>query len=392
MTNITSVSEVTLNKQKNYDFKIHIFNNIDDPHLASAWRKIQKENNYFPQSYYEWCSPWWRYYRSSRELYVIAVCDKDNNIVGIAPLCIEKHFVFRILRSFPIHFGDFYTFLIEKGDNYSEILNMIINHILSFAQWDLVYLQQINSEDPIYKFLLDKKFISKKITDIIIANLEGKTFEQYMQGLSQNRKDIIKKKRRRLERDFKVDLIAINNAKDYYAYFDIMKRIYEKRWSDYDAKLLSDDYYKMRNTVMNALFEAKCMAFYLLKANTDVIAYQLGFIFENTFYTWKEAFNPSYAYYSPGQLIKVYMIEDLIERGFKRINFMAGAYDWKATLAADKKITTNYALFFGKHSLKGWLLLRYYTKWRDIGKKIYNSVVKPVLRRILIVARRIKQK
>lgn len=371
---------------------IKIFGDINDNVLRHAWERLESEIDSFPHSTYHWCSTWWKYFGFNLRLYVISVIENNDKMLGLAPLCIETKSIFRILRSFPIHFGDFYTFLIEKGDNYSEILHMIINHMLSFAQWDFVHLQQINSEDQIYKFLLDKKFRSKKMTDIIIANLESKTFEQYIQGLSQNRKDIIKKKRRRLERDFRVELIVIDDTKGYHAYFNIMRKIYEGRWSNFDINLPDDKYYEMSRSAMSHCFDMKCMSLYLLKANTEIIAYQLGFVKNATFYTYRESFCPSYSYYSPGQLIKVYMIENLIKKGFKQVNFMAGDYDWKATLAPDKIIITNYALFFGKHSLKGWLLSKYYTKWRDNGKKIYNSVVKPAIRRILIFFRRTKQK
>jgi len=116
------------------------------------------------------------------------------------------------------------------------------------------------------------------------------------------------------------------------------------------------------------------MALYILMANGNPISFLLGFIHKQVFYEWKIAHDPAYEKYTPGNLVRLYSINDLIKNNIQQLNFMAGGYEYKRRLAPDGLVTENFSFYSAKHSLKGWLLLNYYMKWRDILKQKYQEL------------------
>ncbi|MCP4177470.1 MAG: hypothetical protein GY756_06870, partial [bacterium] len=132
---------------------IKIYNEIDSPELEEAWNRIVAENNYFPQSSYGWCAPWWRRLSGRLELYIIAVIDDEGSICALAPMCIEKKVTMKILRSFPVHFGDFFTFLVPEN-NSKYYYSCILNHMQSYSHWEFIRIEQVNNKDSLYKYFI----------------------------------------------------------------------------------------------------------------------------------------------------------------------------------------------------------------------------------------------
>ena len=75
---------------------ICVFEDIHDLELVRYWKRLEEETDCFPQMYYEWCEPWWRVQSDNRALHIVTVQNKEKEIVGIAPLCIERRIGLRI--------------------------------------------------------------------------------------------------------------------------------------------------------------------------------------------------------------------------------------------------------------------------------------------------------
>jgi len=349
---------------------IRIFTDIDDPVLVKAWEDIVDEYHYFAQSSHGWCAPWWRRLSRGRVLHVVTVLDTAGEIKGIAPMCLERLVVGRVLRSFPVHFADFFTLLVKKDGDEEETRAELLRYMQSFASWDLVRIDQINSEDPCYPLLLDYQYRVKKLTDIMIANIDVATFDDYLQTLSAQRKKILSKKRR-LEREHGVYLERINTYAGYEWALEEIKEVYEKRWAGKGGIKLSDNYYACRNQAVKACFAKKQMVLFLLRNSEVVVAYVLGFLDAAAFYTWKVSHDPQFNRYSPGVVIRYAVLENLIgEVSF--VNFMAGGYGYKRSLAKGGKVVENGVFFAAGPSLKGQLLLLYYLRWRDHFRSMYQ--------------------
>jgi CelD/BcsL family acetyltransferase involved in cellulose biosynthesis len=350
--------------------EIRIFQDIDDAELVRSWRRLQKEYNYFPQSHYDWCAPWWRILRGKRQLYIVAVKDDEQKIVGIAPCCIERTSGFALLRSFPIHFGDFFTFILDKSGSYRKIAEAIITHLQTFKHWHAVKLDQVNSKDPLYSYLLESGFLNKKMTDIFIADFAGKPINEFMRTLSKNSRKGIMKKVRRIQRDYPVEFIEVSDYTIYLDYFSDLKEVFFRRRGTQKA----ENKYQCRNIAISSLFDEDQMRLYLLKVNGNLIGYKLGFKHDSCFYSWQVAHDPHYSKYSPGHIITYLIISNSDSSGISRINFMGGGHDYERTWAKSGLVTGNYSMLNPSRSVKGRLIENYFLKLRQHLKTFHNKL------------------
>ena len=341
--------------------KIRIFKDLNNSDLITNWKRITYKYDYFPQSYYEWCAAWWKWSRGKRKLHVVTVVKNNNKILAIAPLCIEKQFGFSVIRSFPIHFGDFYTFIVDKEYLKKELIDLILKYLLKFKEWNLIQLDQINTEDELYEILLSHSFFRKKLTDIIISQFKESSFEKYLLSLPKKLRKELKRRKKRFLSTYNLRFEKINTMDGYLSKLADIKKIYNARW----GIPLSEKYYQRRNEALEQLFKNDKCVVYILYADNNPVAFKIGFKHKKVFYSWKASFDPAYRKYGPGDLITFYVAEDLINEGYTAMNFMAGGYDYKRKWASDGKITENYSFFYAKDSVIGNILLKYHIKWRD---------------------------
>ena len=190
-------------------FRVRVIDDIHDPRLVRDWKRIQEETDCFPQMHYEWCEPWWRLRSGKRKLHIVAVEDANQKIVGVAPLCIERRFGLRVLRSFPVHFGDFYFFLADEGEDRGRIHEAIIDHATSFSACGL-FTSQLNSKSPTSASLVDRDLVPTRHGNRC-NGFKDLSFDNYL-ALSVNTRSYFGKKWRRLERARQSKLIRIEDA------------------------------------------------------------------------------------------------------------------------------------------------------------------------------------
>jgi len=165
-------------------YSIRIMEDIHDPDLVRHWKRIADETDCFPQMYYEWCEPWWRLRSGERKLHVVCVTNADDKIIGIAPLCIATCCGFRTLQSFPIHFGDFYSFLCDDGQQPAAIVTALLAYLTSFERWDCVHLAQINDAHPLFAAAVNAGFVAQRTSGIIVSHFDGMEFDEFLRSLS----------------------------------------------------------------------------------------------------------------------------------------------------------------------------------------------------------------
>jgi CelD/BcsL family acetyltransferase involved in cellulose biosynthesis len=356
-------------------YSIRIIDDIHDPDLVRHWKRIAEETDCFPQMYYEWCEPWWRLQSGNRKLHVVAVEDAGGKIVGIAPMCIEKRFSLRVLRSFPVHFGDYFSFLADEEGQAGEIVAALVDHLKTYKAWHVVHLFNVNTESLFWDVLQARGFVGRKITDIRVADFRGQSFEEFLGTLSRNSRSQFRKKLRRLEKNGDVTLEYIEDASGYLAHVDDMRRLYELRWLD-DHRLAPDDvHYECRNAAVTACCQKGKMALFLLKLDGRMLVFRLGFMHKGAFYDWRVCHDQSAESYSPGTLIVGKIIEELISRGYSQFNFMTGDYRYKRSWAPQESASVNCQLFAAGRSLRARLYVKYRLDWRDSLRSAYYRLL-----------------
>jgi hypothetical protein len=349
------------------NYRINTFESFSDLMLQKCWLKLQDATECHPQLYYEWVEIWWNYNNTGRNLHIVTVQNENSNIVGIAPLCIEKKHGLKILRSIPVKFGDFFSFLIQSGD-YEAIFKEIISYLGTFDKWDYFYLHKISAKDFLYNNLSGCGLYYRHRATILSINISDVSFSEYLKTLSKKtRFNFQYNLKRTLGRGI-LDFQIIEDYSGFLNYRDTLIMIYEKRWSDNKKSLRPQRYYQMEKEAIEKLFFKKKVILFVLKLNDIVISYRWGFINDNKYFDWRVCFNPEYNKYSPGILALGLAIEALIKRGYKEYNFGAGDYEWKRHWATPGMESSNYdILSVPKNKILPKVYLYYYLKWKPLA-------------------------
>ncbi len=361
--------------------EIRIYSTFEDEYLSERWREIVRDNNYYVQNSYNWCSIWWKHFHSNknRELYIITVFHKDE-IVGIAPMLIEKRFGFREMRFIGAGHTDFHQLLVE-GDSYESTAEVILRHFEKFRKWDIVYLDEINDEDRLYRYLASREGLKMKYEiGCPIVDIDGLNWDEYMKNIkSKNLRKDYRRKSHKLEREADLEFIVIDQEEGLRLYIEELFGLHIGRWAhEGESSVFNrEDMKSFVKDVFTSLIRDGKIRLYILKDGENVISYRLGFVQNGVFYDWITSFDGNYIKYSPGKIITGYVIKHLIEDNYRVFHFMRGDYEYKkGWMHRDREhISGNYLFVFAKNNARGRVLERYYLVWRDKIKERFGRVV-----------------
>lgn len=350
------------------NFTVKIFSDIENPFLKREWEHLQDSEDVFPQMYYQWITPWWKRSNSSKKLYIITVIDNEQKLVAIAPFCIEKRFGINILQSIPVHFGDFYSFIVK--DNNISLINELLTHINSFKKWSYVKVNLVRSNNLLYKKLNAKNFKEQHIENIIEADLSYASYDDYLMTLHRKVRGEYRRRLRKLEGLGDVEFIVSSNFDDYLNFEKDFRRIYELRWKDIDKVLPGDKVYEYRKDALKYLSSVNKAVFVLLKLNSELIAYRFGIIHQNQYHDYKLSFNPEYHKLGLGSIITGLLVKELISKGFGVLDHGVGDYSYKNDWSPiDKKVKV-YNFHFYKNNPIAIAYFQFENKYKSKLKRI----------------------
>lgn len=355
------------------EYKIQVITDFYDENLRTAWLKLENKTDAFPQVFYEWIEPWWRYNARRRKLYIVTAVNFDGTIIGIAPLCIENRYGFKVLSSIPIHFNDRYDFIVSGDVVQDHVFECLLEYIKSFQEWNFVKISKVRSNTDTYSFTNRMAFKSKCLGNILLSNLESKSYEGFLKQLKRNDRVEYNRRLRRLKELGEIDFLILNKSEDYLKYEKDFRRIYELRWSKLE-RLPSEDYYAYRRLAYVNCCEKDKALFCVLKLNDEVIAYRLGFVHKKTYFDYKLSFNPEYGKYGLGAIVTGLLVEKLIEVGIDFLDHGAGDYVHKRPWASLNNTQRNFDFFLSDGKVLSQIVLRFELQYKDRLRKYYNKI------------------
>jgi len=292
------------------------------------------------------------------------IVDGAGKALGLAPLCIERKCGFRLLRSFPVHFCDDFAVLVDPAADQNTVFDDLCQYLASGERWDTAMLAPVNDRSDLYRFL-DKNSIPRRhLTQNVVSNLDAYTWDSYLGSLSKSRRRLTRKKMKAFEAAHKVSLRLVTDEDEFERHFERVLEIQSLRATK-DRADRSPRYMECARQVYRELACKGQLMFYLLCAGETVIAYRIGFRHQQAFFDWNTNYDIRWSGFSPGLLVLVYVIRDLIERGFGRIDFMAGAYDYKVGYSPTREVHDHAAFVVASETIRGAIRGRYELEWRD---------------------------
>lgn len=318
---------------------------------------------------------------------LIITMKKGGQVIGIAPLMIVIHKNLKIrlrivkfvgsepdyagevnflLRGVISRYGniDFVDFIVRRGFE-TEFISALFDFLSrEFTSWDMMDLQGLREGSASMRLLRENAvrhgwiFTSRVPTMIFTRRIEGDGLQGYKNSLSKNTISQLNKSERRLKNKFDIRLEM------HFGSGDLEREIGGAIELDRNCKKAKEGKSLFGNKVSSGFYKEllpllasdKMAVLGTLKEGGNLIAYQLGFAYKETFSAHCFAYDEKYAYYSPGTWITWQMVCSFIEMGYKNIDFGRGDTDMKKRFRLEGS-PFNQAVIYKRRPVPLWLSL-----------------------------------
>ena len=292
---------------------------------------------------WEWVSNWWKVYGNNKDLFVLTLKDNDHSIVGIAPLYIRKS---KVLIGFTVNeirflgtgedvSPDYLDFIIEK-ERESDAIDAFIRYFASSNKWDVLNFTDMESTSCNLKYLTEAvnhgRFSIRQSECASCPYIAlPSSWERYLSTLTANARYNVKRKMKNLERDFKTryflweDVEGLDGAMDRLAY------LHNKRWDERERShsFSSNEYVSFHKAVAKDFARNGWLRLSCLELNGELAGMLYDYYYGGKILYYQAGFDPSFYKYSPGLVLRAYVIQKAIAEGVGKIDLLKGAYAHK---------------------------------------------------------------
>jgi CelD/BcsL family acetyltransferase involved in cellulose biosynthesis len=363
------------------NYQIKTSRTFEDKELKKAWHELYQQEDYKPQSSYDWMSIWWKHFSNKKRLLFIVTIEQDDKIIGIGPFMIERLVFFSQLKMIGSGLTDFHEILTVPEKSY-EIIQCMIDYISSCTHFDLINLEQIPDYSKAFN-VLDDKAEKREMIKCPVANFNSTSWDEFKAKLSKNSRKRWVNSYNRLSKLGTIKLEKVRLQEEKTAILEELFKMHTKRWDveGYLSKLRGKLTQEFLVEIFSRMNES-CI--YLLRLNDHILSYNLGFMNNRSFFDWNGSFDPNFSNYSPGMILTGLIFKYLIERNYTKCNFMRGSYEFKRRWMTDEETITNYQFLIPNTCIKGGLGVQYYMKYKWwFRRNLFNVFDERRLRKML---------
>lgn len=334
--------------------------------------------------------------------YKLLICiAPDNSLVGYAPFFIHPSAL--SFQLFGISVFDYRirrycitaTPLLAKHRENPQVLleTLFIKLRGMITHRDSLFSLGVEKSSIFGKFILENRVLYKNYQILPYGQsylrrliLLPKDFEVYLKELGNSTRYEMRRALRLLERN--------NEAATSYRIFtkpeevvELSRCLQQVSTKTYQHQLLNiglSDNADTRHTLELAARKGWLRSL-ILFSNNDPIAFQHGFLYNKCFYLTHIGYDPAWAKWSVGTITHAYLIQNLIEIGAEKFDFLYGDNGSKARLSNDQREEQNFYIVPRKFPLSAIaLLLRFFNFVMDgVGSTIEKFGIKTLIRRFL---------
>jgi len=265
--------------------------------------------------------------------------DKDR-IIAIAPFMRTKYHFLRFGNLTKIEFigcpqSDYNNFILI--DKEAECLELFLDRLIEYDDWDYLELKEIpentTSVDILRKLTFEQsigKFEERPISTCPYMTLPDST-DAFLSRLKGDMRRNLRRRMKRLKEKFRVEIKTQNHFDSIDEAMNAFFKLHQKRWKTkgvpgvFAKKELRD----FHVNVARLFNEKRWLSLYFLTANDAPIAAIYSFDYRQKKYEYLTGFDPDYSQYSTGNLLRLHVAEDCIQKGFKEYDLMRGNEQYK---------------------------------------------------------------
>jgi CelD/BcsL family acetyltransferase involved in cellulose biosynthesis len=324
-----------------YVRKINIEEEVDA--LFAQWNLLltqSAQKNIFLTP--EWLMTWWRVMGQNGQLYLLAVEDENNQLMGLAPLMIQSKGWLSGMSIREISFlatdaacSDHLDFLSRRGKE-EEVATAISRFLRENQQdWDMLNLSDLQANSPTLdilrrEFAHDHIWREKEGAACPYLPLTG-SWESYLAGKSSNFRQKVRYKRRRFQKQTGGRLVQCETSEQAIEALEQLFALNPARWQAKGEKsAFSKMTFQSFHREIAQLFLAKgWLDLAYLEVDDEIAAIIYNYNYKNKVFFYNTAFHPQWSKYGTGSILLAHSIEEAFEEGIEEYDFLRGAYSYK---------------------------------------------------------------
>ncbi|HID55442.1 TPA: GNAT family N-acetyltransferase [Candidatus Poribacteria bacterium] len=288
---------------------------------------------------HEWMQAYWETIdlEKEREMLVLLVSEGDKPM-AIAPLLIltERRLGRRCktIRFFKYEGMRSHLILTEKP---TEVINAILDFLRhNRRMWDMVVLNNLPLDSPNTKLLIEELkrsdfrfgYTPSRFSPYI--PLKG-DWSSYLASRSKSLRKEIKYKRRRAEREFRVEARRITYTEDVEVLMDKIVMVDAKSWryKTGAAMVLNPDVRKSYYKLTKMANERGWLYIGLLEFDGRPVAFEYKLAYNGTVYGLRIGYDEEFRRYSPGLILRSFMLQKAFEDGMREFDMAGHNEDYK---------------------------------------------------------------
>ncbi len=316
--------------------------------LRERWNALNADSP-FPSIFmtWEWQFSWWQAFGGS--LFIILIQENDRD-VAILPFVADAKTLFTQLNPIGSPNSDYLDFIIRKGEE-ARVGDYFINSFLSEERRiGVVVFDSINERSPLIEWLKSghptgfrKVFQEERVCPYLPL---PDSFDDCLEGLTSKTRYFIRRKARKIEKDFDVVVDAVKNRSELD---ERMERFIEQHQAVWTSRGRPGAFYdeafrKFHRLASARLFDVgQLQLFYMDLDGKQAASYYL-FQYQRDLLFYLSSFEPEFSRHSPGAVLLSRVIQDAIEKNCREFDFMRGTTPYKFKWCKETRINLSFWL------------------------------------------------
>lgn len=369
MTSTTTSGAATVESDGDHAARIRVV--ADDEafdRLESDWTRLHGTLGVSAFKSFEWQRYWWRHFGGTGRgcaLHLLIV-ESDGVVVGIAPLMMRSEPVLGPVRMRTLQFlasgiSDYLGILCEA--KHADLVSTAIASHLRDLRFDVLALRDLRDLTGVCAMLVDKLAQAgwsarRKPGECCPHTVLGDSWDDTLRTFSSSQRKRLSYMQRRLEREFKVDFERVTDPAQLDDEMAKMMSMHQRHWvgTGFAGAFHAPANRQFHLEMARAFLAKGWLVLGFLRIDGKVAASLYGFKVGRSlqFYLSGRSDMDEFVKYSPGIVIHLYCMQEMIQEGIRDYDFLRGTEPYKYTLGATDVETWSLVAFRPRAHYARW--------------------------------------
>lgn len=274
-----------------------------------------------------WLEVWWQNFGYGAELYLRAVRRRDK-IIGISPLQIRDGRA-SIVGSIDVcDYQDFIT----TPDMEMIFFNAVLDDLRQKGIKSLD-MEPVRPDSSVFTHLMpiaqERHYqISYHQVDVSLDMNLPHSWDEYMEMLNGKQRHEMRRKMRNLQEMGETSYRAIDDRSAIPKAINTFLKLFPEARKD-KAEFMTSQMQTFFRSLAEALAEIGIMRFGVLESGRRPVAMVMCFDYNENIYLYNSAYDPTYSSLSAGIISKARCIQESIQKGKRKFDFLKGSEQYK---------------------------------------------------------------